>query len=185
MKTVLVPLAEGFEEIEAVAAIDVLRRGKDVEVTVAGVGTTLVRGSHGVMIQTDLAIESVVGREYDLIVLPGGMPGTKHLAESEAVVRLVKDQAEAGRLLGAICAAPTVLERNGVLKGVRATSHFSVKDQLKRCLYVDEPVVEDGKIVTSQGAGTAVEFALVLVEILAGEKESSRIANAIRHSIQR
>ena len=180
MKKVLVPLADGFEEIEAVAVIDILRRAQDVEVTVAGVGKKAPQGSHGITLHADQRIEPLVGGEYDLIVLPGGMPGTRRLAESHAVARFLKDQTSAGRLLAAICAAPTILEQHGLLAGVRATCHFSVRDRLKTCVYVDEPVVQDGNIITSQGAGTAVEFALRLVEILVGKEESDRIAEAIR-----
>jgi 4-methyl-5(b-hydroxyethyl)-thiazole monophosphate biosynthesis len=182
MKKVLVPLAEGFEEIEAVAVIDILRRSPGIEVIVAAVGKKTLKGSHGITIRADQGIESLAEVEYDLIVLPGGMPGTAHLAKSRAVARFLKDQASSGRLIAAICAAPTILEEYGLLRGVRATSHFSVRSSMKTCAYVDEPVVQDGDFITSQGAGTAIDFALRLVRILTGEQESNRISEAIRRA---
>jgi 4-methyl-5(b-hydroxyethyl)-thiazole monophosphate biosynthesis len=185
MKKVLVPLAEGFEEIEAVAVIDILRRSPGIEVVVAGVGKKTLKGSHGITIRADQGIESLAGEEYDLIVLPGGMPGTAHLAKSRAVARFLKDQASAGRLIAAICAAPTILEKYGLLRGVRATCHFSVRSSMKTIVYVDEPVVRDGNVITSQGAGTAIDFALALIEILKGKKESNRISEAIERIVFR
>jgi 4-methyl-5(b-hydroxyethyl)-thiazole monophosphate biosynthesis len=178
MKRVLVPLANGFEEIEAVAIIDILRRSH-MHVVVAGVGGRTIIGSHTIAVVADRTIEEVSREEFDLIVLPGGMAGTRVLAESGLLAEMLKRQNEAGKLIGAICAAPTVLEKLGLLDGKRATSHFSVRDKLTKAQYSADRVVQDGHIFTSRGAGTAIEFALRLVEELCGAKETERIAHAV------
>lgn len=178
MKRVLVPLASGFEEIEAVAIIDILRRAH-MHVVVAGIGGRTIVGSHTIAVVADRAIEEVSREEFDLIVLPGGMAGTTVLAESDLLGEMLKKQNEAGKWIGAICAAPTVLEKLGLLEGKRVTAHFSVRDKLTSGQYSADRVVQDGNIVTSRGAGTAIEFALKLVEELSGPKEVERIAHAV------
>lgn len=178
----LVPVAEGFEEIEAAATIDILRRG-GIEVVVAGVGGGVIRGSRGIRILADMKIDEMGAEPFDLVALPGGMPGTRNLAESPAVLAAVKSHAEAGRLVAAICAAPTVLQTCGLLDGKRVTSHDSVQDRFPRSTYVTDRVVVDGNIVTSRGAGTAVEFALKLVEILQGRPKADEIGKAIFHGV--
>jgi 4-methyl-5(b-hydroxyethyl)-thiazole monophosphate biosynthesis len=178
MKKALVPVANGFEEIEAVSIIDILRRGR-VHVVVAGVGGRTLIGSHQIAVVAEREIEEVSGDEFDLICLPGGMPGTTGLADSEVLGGMLVKQNEAGRLIGAICAAPTVLEKHGILNGKRFTSHFSVKEKIEGGEYSEERVVLDGHVVTSQGAGTAVEFALRLVEILGDEEQAQKIAHAV------
>jgi len=178
MKKALVPLANGLEETEAVTIIDILRRGR-VHVVMAGVGGRTLIGSHQIAIVAEREMEEVSGDEFDLICLPGGMPGTTGLAASEVLGEMLVRQHDEGRLIGAICAAPTVLEKHGLLAGKQFTCHFSVKDGIKGGEYREERVVVDGNIATSQGAGTAVEFALRLVEILEGEEQAHRIAHAI------
>ena len=183
-RRVLVPLAEGFEETEAVAIIDVLRRA-GAEVVSAAVGgarapSRLVTGSHGIAIEADTEIAEVDGRDFDMIVLPGGMPGSAHLAGDERVLALVRELHAAGRTTAAICAAPIVLAAAGVVSGVPVTSHPSVRTRLGDADVRGEPrVVRSGTIVTSQGPGTALEFALALAAELAGESKAAELAKAM------
>lgn len=165
-KKVLVLLAEGFEEIEAVTVIDVLRRA-EIEVTSASLNGTQVKGSHGIALEADATLDDVEEQMFDAVVLPGGMPGARHLRESHAVLNLIREAAHKGKFVAAICAGPTALDVAGVLKGRRATSYPG--HELTSADYVEgEPVVVDGNIVTSRGPGTAFDFALKLVEKLAG-----------------
>lgn len=162
MSRVLVPLAPGFEEIEAVTVIDILRRA-GVEVVTAGVGAAAaVAGSHGITVRCDAAADDVDVKGFDALVLPGG-PGTRHLMESAHVRSWVTSMAAMGRLVGAICAAPTVLESCGLLEGKRATSHPNHAAEMRSCHYEESAVVKDGNVVTSRGAGTAIDFAAALV----------------------
>ena len=167
MKRVLVPLAEGFEEIEAVTIIDVLRRA-GVRVDVASLGPTRVTGSHGITIEADLPIDEVNAADYDLIALPGGMPGSLHLREDPRVIRLVQELLAADKIVSAVCAAPSVLAEAGALEGRRATVHPSAASFLSDAKLEDARVVRDGRIITGKAAGTAMEFAFALVEALAG-----------------
>jgi 4-methyl-5(b-hydroxyethyl)-thiazole monophosphate biosynthesis len=179
MARVLVPLAPGFEEIEAVAIIDVLRRA-GVRVDVAGTVPGAVVGSHGIRVATDLPIEAARAADYDAIALPGGMPGTRHLREHPAVLRLVGELAERGRYTTAICAAPTVLVAAGVARGRTLTSHPSVRREVEGvATYSEARVVCDGTVVTSRGPGTAVEFALALVTELVGEDTARTLRAAM------
>jgi len=180
MKRVVVPLAEGFEEIEAVAIVDVLRRA-GVGVTVAGVGGDVVTGSHGIRVECDAHIGSVDPDETDAIVLPGGMPGARNLGENEAVLRLLRTMARDGKLIGAICAAPTVLNAAGILEGRQATSHPAHENEMDRCQYKRKRVVVDGNLITSRGAGTAIEFAAELVAKLVGAEIAEDILTRIVH----
>ena len=176
----LVPLAEGFEEIEAVTIIDILRRGK-IDVTVAGVGGMRPAGSHGISIECDAALEACRGEQYDAVVLPGGAAGTWRLRENLDVRDTVVRLAARGALIAAVCAAPTVLEACGLLKGRRATSHPDQAPEMKSCVYVEEAVVEDGNIITSRGAGTAIAFAAAVVKRLAGEDAARDILARIQY----
>lgn len=164
MKSALVLLAEGFEEIEAVTIIDVLRRG-EVAVTTASLGTKHVKGSHDIVLEADALLEQTAVEDFDALVLPGG-PAAKTLREDARAQASIQRAAAAGKLLGAVCAAPTALEVAGVLAGKRATVYPG--NQLPSARYVDERVVEDGQIVTSRGPGTTMAFALKLVERLSG-----------------
>jgi 4-methyl-5(b-hydroxyethyl)-thiazole monophosphate biosynthesis len=165
MPRVLVPLAPGFEEIEAVTIVDVLRRA-GVTVDVAGTTTGPITGSHGITVTPDVPLADADAAAYDLVALPGGMPGTLHLRENADVLRILRDLAARERWTTAICAAPTVLAAAGLTAGRAVTSHPSVTAQLADSLYREDPVVVDGRVITSRGAGTAMEFALTLVERL-------------------
>lgn len=177
MPTVLAILPEGFEEIEAIAPIDLLRRA-GAEVVIAALGTTPhVTGRCNITMHADTTLGEAAEQTYDLIFLPGG-PGVLNLRGDMRVRALVQQQAAAGRWVSAICAAPTVLHDAGLLEGRRYTAHFSVAKQLPNIL-ADERVVVDGKIITSRGAGTALDFGLVLVEKLFSVEKAREISAAI------
>lgn len=178
-RRILVPLAEGFEEIEAVTIVDVLRRA-ELEVIVAGLAPGLVRGAHGISIAADTTLDAVDPAAFDAIVLPGGMPGTTALGQDARVLAAVRSLHESGRLTAAICAAPQVLVQAGIADGVPITAHPSVRGRLAPALVHDEPrVLESGNVVTSQGAGTALEFALALVGRLCGAARRDALATAM------
>lgn len=177
--SILVPLAEGFEEIEAVAIIDVLRRA-ELPVVVAGLTPGPVTGSHGIALQTDCDLDDVDRTRIRAICLPGGMPGTTHLAADERILAWVRELDEKRLVTAAICAAPMVLAEAGVVDGVRVTSHPSVRGKLGAASVVDSPrVVRSEHIFTSQGPGTAIEFALSLVRELRGDEVADRLAEAM------
>lgn len=166
-------LAPGFEEIEAITVIDVLRRA-GVEVLVAGLEHGPVRGAHDIIVTPDCELVGLDAGELDLVVLPGGMPGSAHLRDSAPVLELVRSVVRAGKTAAAICAAPMALEAAGVLAGRRATSFPGVS--LPSAHYEEARVVEDGPIVTSRGAGTALEFSLALVARLVSPAAASDLA---------
>jgi 4-methyl-5(b-hydroxyethyl)-thiazole monophosphate biosynthesis len=178
MPTALVLLAPGFEEIEAVAIVDVLRRA-DVAVTVAATAAGPVEGSHGIRVVADQELGGVRGSDFDVIVLPGGQPGTRNLEYDPRVRQLLAEADRAERRIAAICAAPRVLHGAGLLAGRRATSHPSVRADLAGAAYTEERVVSDGRVTTSRGPGTAIEFALRLVEQLRGAEKAAELARAM------
>ena len=178
-KRVLIPLAEGFEEMEAVCLIDVLRRG-EIEVIIAGLVAGPARGAHGIQLGTDCALDSIDAASLDAVVLPGGMPGTLGLMEDERLLSLLRNLHADGRLTAAICAAPMVLAAAGLVDGVPVTSHPSVRDKLGSAQVLDAPrVVKSGTVWTSQGPGTAIEFALAIVEELQGPGAARGLAEAM------
>jgi protein deglycase len=164
MATALVFLADGFEEIEAVTIVDVLRRG-EVNVTTASLSGKHVRGSHDIVLESDVLLADVSVDDYDALVLPGG-PAAKALREDAAAQTAIKRAAAAGKLLAAVCAGPTALEVAGVLAGKRATVYPGNK--LPSAQLVEQGVVEDGNVITSRGPATAMAFALKIVERLSG-----------------
>ena len=177
MPTVLAILPEGFEEIEAVTPIDVLRRA-GVEVTIASLAENFhVTGRCGIILHADVTLAAVKDRTFDLIFLPGG-PGVINLRTDPRVVDLVQRQAAAGKWVSAICAAPSVLNAAGLLEGKRYTAPFSVAKELPEIL-ADERVVVDGNLITSRGAGTALDFGLALVERLVSPEKAKDVAKAI------
>jgi len=159
----IVPLAEGFEEIEAIAVIDVLRRA-NIKVDVVGIEDEIVAGRNGVKILCDKIITDVKPEDYDGIVLPGGNPGYKNLENNQNVINFIKTFNNRGKLIAAICASPTILEKIGILEGKKATCYPSMKDKIKN--FVDEKVVVDKNVITSQGPGTAIDFALEIVRFV-------------------
>ncbi|MFM7602511.1 MAG: DJ-1 family glyoxalase III [Pseudanabaena sp.] len=177
MTTVCVPLFEGFEEIEAITIIDVLRRA-GAEVTVASLNTQTVIGAHAISITADKLLDQVDASQFDAIVLAGGA-GTFRLREDPRIAKMLIDHAAANKLVAAICAAPTVLSDAGLLKDKCATSYPLVKNEMQVAEYLAIPVVVDGNVVTSRGAGTAMAFALKLVEILQGEAIADKLATGM------
>lgn len=178
MARVLIPLAEGFEELEAVTIINVLRRA-GIEVLTAALQPGPVLGSRKVAIIPDTTIDTVRADDFDMIVLPGGQPGSDNLSADVRVVRLLKDFHSANKRMGAICAAPTVLAGAGLLNGRQATSYPAYREKLGGAYYLDKPVVEDGKIITCQGTGTAITFALTIASRLAGSRTAEDVAKAM------
>ncbi|HEX9592315.1 MAG TPA: DJ-1 family glyoxalase III [bacterium] len=177
-KRVLLPLAEGFEEIEALACLDLLRRG-GVEVVTAGLAPGLVTAGHGLRVAPDTTLDAVADESFDLVLLPGGSPGYVNLAADERVRALARRQVAAQRPVAAICGAPYVLEQSGLLAGHRVTSYPSVRPKLtSAAAVVEDRVVTDGQIITSQGVGTAIEFALALLEMLTDRETRDRVARA-------
>ena len=176
----LISLADGVEDIECVTLIDVLRRA-EVEVVVASIeGRRMITCARGTRMTADTMLVDVLAQDFDLIVLPGGMPGAQRLAEHEPLAEKVREQAKAGKLFAAICAAPAVaLQQYGVLKQRRMTCYPAFSDRLSGCTFVDQPVVVDGNCITSQGPGTAMEFALTLVEQLSGKAKRKEVAEAM------
>ncbi len=169
MSRVLLPLAEGFEEIEAVTVVDLLRRA-GIEVRTASLDGPRVTGSHGITVLADAALDAAMSDDYDMIVLPGGMPGAEHLKNDARVISLLRRYAAEGRFTAAICAAPSVLAHAGLLEECAATSFpgFLSAESAPGIRLREDAVVVDGKVVTSRGAGTAMEFGLALVGLLAG-----------------
>lgn len=174
-KTVLIPIADGTEEIEAVTLIDVLRRA-GATVTVASVGALQITASRGVKIVADCLIADCAQRRFDLVVLPGGMPGAEHLRDNEVLRQILVGQNAAGKLYGAICAAPAVvLQTHGLLRGRRCTGHPGFMQQLPASGTSEDEVVVDRNCLTSRGPGTAMAFALELVEQLFGAQKRAEV----------
>ncbi len=176
MKSVLIPLAPGFEDLEAVTLSDLLRRA-GIEVVIAGLHVGLIEGSRGVRIQPDATLDEVMTRDFDMIALPGGMPGAEHLKNDARVQALLRRLGGAGKYTAAICAAPIALAQAGLLEGKRATSYpgFVEKLDLPNTTCLNDPVVVDGKVATSRGPGTAMDFALTLIELLVGKPTRDQV----------
>jgi len=176
MARVLIPLAQGCEELEAVTLIDLLRRA-EIEVVVAGLEEGPVKASRGTVLVPDTTLEAVADQAFDMIVLPGGLPGADHLDNSPQVHAMIRQLAEQGKYVAAICAAPKVLANAGVLDGRQATSYPGVLDamSLPSTQLLEQAVVTDGKIVTSRGPGTAMAFALELIELLEGKEKRDAV----------
>ena len=178
MSRVAVILADGFEEVEAIAVIDVLRRA-GIDTVIAGLHGGAVSSGRNVMIVPDAVIDAIRADDFDMIVLPGGQPGADNLNADARVKELVKNFSLKGKLTGAICAAPYVLANAGVLAGKHATSYPTYKDRLGGAVYEEMPVVVDGTVLTSRGAGTALDFGLAIVEKLAGREKALEIRDSM------
>ena len=174
MPRVLVPLAQGCEELEAVTVIDILRRAA-IEVVVAGLEPGPVLASRGVRLIPDALLDAVVTDVFDMIVLPGGREGAQRLGDDARIGDLIRRSASEGRYVAAICAAPGVLARAGLLEGRRATAFPGVLDELPGLTKSADAVVRDGTIVTSRGPGTALDFALELVRLLRGDAVKTEV----------
>ncbi len=179
---VIIVLAPGFEEVEAITPVDILRRA-GAEVVVAGLDKVLVTGAHGIAISCDALLADIMSRTYDAVILPGGLPGAKNLAASSNVRALLDSVQASGGYLSAICASPAyVLGTLGYLAGRKATGYPGTEVMAPGIDFVDQPVVVDGRIVTSRGVGTALDFALTLVELLFSRNAAKELAATVLHS---
>lgn len=176
MPKVLVPLAQGCEELEAVTIIDLLRRA-EIEVVTAALTDAPVTASRGTVLLADTTLDAVVDQDFDLIVLPGGLPGAQYLEEDPRLRAMLQRQQSAGRFVAAICAAPKVLASAGLLNGKTATSYPGAIQaaDYPQVNFVSAPVVVDGLVVTSRGPGTAMDFALQLIESLQGRARREQV----------
>ena len=178
MPKMLVPLAEGFEEIEAITIIDVCRRG-GIDVTVAGVTEMNIKGGQGIEVAANCLLDSLDIDNFDMITLPGGLAGTLVLSESENVQSILKQMKEQGKYIGAICAAPLALHTADVLNE-EFTCYPSIENQIRIDGYHhDQSTIIDGKVMTSQGVGTAIDFALKIVRELQGESSFKELKESI------
>jgi len=174
-KHVLCVITDGFEEIETITPVDLLRRA-EVQVLIAALQPGPVTGRSGIRLVPDVALEEVTPEAFDLLLIPGG-PGVKELRADGRVAALAKEFHEAGKKIAAICAAPLILQDAGLLDGRRFTSHSSTWEELPDA--EDDRVIEDGQLITSRGAGTALDFGFALVEYLAGEAAVDEVSEAI------
>lgn len=178
MKKVLIPIAQGFEEIEALAVVDIMRRA-GIEILMAGTTDGPIEGRNKIKVLTDVSLDSVKDEDFDMIVLPGGAVGTENLKNDRRVKEIVERLYKKGKFTTAICAAPTVLSAIGITEGKSVTSHPGVRDTFKKEKVSDERVVVDGNIVTSQAPGTAIEFAFKLVELLMGKDKALEVNKGV------
>jgi len=180
MARTLVPLAQGCEELEAVTVIDLLRRA-GVEVVSAGLDAQPVKASRGVVLIADTTLDEVMSDSFDMIVLPGGLPGADHLNQDPRIHTLLQSMQRNGKYIAAICAAPKVLASAGLLEGRRATGYPGVLEKTGQTgIDIDSgAVVRDGSVITSRGPGTAMDFALELIELLAGSAKRIEVEKAL------
>lgn len=183
MANVLVPLAQGCEELEAVTVVDLLRRAGIVVVT-AGLDDQPVRASRGVVLLPDMTLDRALLQEYDMIVLPGGLPGADNLRDDERIIERLQSMSATGKYTAAICAAPRVLAHAGLLQGKCATSYPGALDidTIPGLDYRETPVVMDGTVITSRGPGTAMDFALALIELLAGKQKRDEVEAGLQRA---
>ena len=177
---VYVFLADGFEEIEALAPVDVLRRG-GVAVKTVGVGKRTVTGSHNISVLCDISEDEVNFADIDAVILPGGMPGTLNLQKSDKVIAAIEDAQDKGKLIGAICAAPSILGKMGILNGKKATCFPGFEEYLKGAILTDLPAVRDGNIITSRGAGAAFDFGFLLLSALTDSKTAEKLSRDMKY----
>ena len=178
-KQVCVFLADGFEEIEGLTVVDLLRRA-EVEVTTVSITESLmIHGAHGINVMADRLFDEMKYDDQDMLVLPGGMPGTLNLGAHEGLKEELEKAFAKGKYLAAICAAPSVLGKYGFLEGKKATSYPGFEAQMPGAEYVCAPVVVDGKIITSRGMGTAIPFSLALIEQLVDIETAQKLGKGI------
>lgn len=179
MKKTAILFADGYEEVEALTVVDLLRRAKIGCDIVALEESSQITGSHGIRVEADMPFSQLDEAQYDGLILPGGLRGVNNLAADERVLTLLRRFAGAGKLTAAICAGPTVLAKAGLLEGRKATCYPGMEDQLTGAIACTEPVVADGDILTSRGLGTAIPFALALVAYFSDEKQAQALAKSI------
>lgn len=180
MQHVLIPLAQGCEELEAVTLIDLLRRA-NLAVTVAGLEAGPIVASHGVVLLADTTLDAVLDQDFDLVVLPGGFGGMQRLEADQRIIALLRRMTEQGRYVAAICAAPRVLVSAGLVKNREISAYPGVLNEQDEVRLSSAAVVRDGTFITSRGPGTAMDFALTLIELLCG----AEIRNDVEAALQR
>lgn len=180
MSKVYVFMADGTEEVEALTVVDLLLRAGASVNMVSIMQEKQITGAHNIGIRTDFMFKDADYQDGDMLVLPGGMPGTTHLMEHEGLRTVIKKYASEQKYVAAICAAPSVLGVNGLLQGKHATCYPGFEDKLQGATVVTDPVVRDGNIITSRGLGTAIEFALELITLLVNKETADRIAAGIQ-----
>ena len=179
MSKVCIFLAEGFEEIEGLTVVDLLRRA-EIEVLMASISDQInVTGAHGICVKADILAKEVNYEDMDMVVLPGGMPGTLNLGDSPVVCQQAAAFAKAGKLVGAICAAPSILGKLGLLDGKEAVCYPGFEEKLEGARVSFEPVIADENIITSRGLGTAIDFAAVIIEKLIRKEKALEILDSI------
>jgi len=176
---IIIPLASGFEEIEAVTIIDILRRA-GLSALSAAVSENPVKGAHNIEIKADIALDSVNAASVNAVVVPGGMPGADNLRNSELLISLISDVYKKGGYAAAICAGPIVLAKAGVLKDKKVTCFPGYQNNLNGGIYESSPLQIDGRVITGEGPGCSMDFALALVGLLAGRKLSEDIRKSAR-----
>lgn len=174
MPSVLLPLANGSEDLEAITVLNILRRA-GIEAVSASLDGQAIRGSRGTILIPDTSLDEALKRRFDMVVLPGGQPGTNNLKADARIIKLVQDMAAEGRYVCAICAAPSILATAGLLDGKHATSFPGALDAFPRVSRQPQAIVEDGKFITSRGPGTAMDFALTLVERLTSRSKRDEV----------
>ena len=183
MAKLLICMADGCEEIEALTVVDLARRaGLEIEMAAIS-GKPEILGAHGIKIGADADLGKINKNDYDGVILPGGMPGTNHLREDARVIDIVKTFAKEDRLVAAICAAPTVLGYAGVLEGKNACCYPGMEDGLTGANKKTDEVVKDGNIITSRGLGTAIPFALAIISYFLGEEKAKQVSNSIVYKL--
>lgn len=178
MSKVLVLLSPGFEEIEAVTIIDILRRA-EIDTTIVGLEKEMVKGSHDIFIKCDIYYKEIDITEYDFLVLPGGQPGTNNLKSNSKVIEWLQKFNQENKNIAAICAAPTVLEKAKIVDNIKVTSYPTEKNTFDSDYYSEEKVVKDRNIITSRGVGTSIDFSLKLVEIIKGKEMRDKLSSKI------
>ena len=179
MKKTAILFANGYEEVEALTVVDLLRRAKIVCEILSVADSGHVTGSHGISIGADRNFSGTDFSQYDGVILPGGMPGTTNLAADERVLALLRSFAAAGKLTAAICAAPTVLAKAGLLDGKKAVCYPGMEEQLTGAKVSFDPVAVDGTVITSRGLGTAIPFALSIVQYFEGRERAEALASSV------
>ena len=184
MSKVYIFLADGFEEIEGLTVVDLLRRANISIDMVSVTGNKQVTGAHGIKVEADCLYEEIKAEEADMLVLPGGMPGTKHLAAHKELCEQLKAFHQAGKGVAAICAAPMVLGRNGILKGKRAVCYPGFEEELTGSMVEKAEVITDGNVITSRGLGTAIEFAGAIITYFAGEEKAKEVKDSVIYRLE-
>lgn len=173
-------LAHGFEEIEAIAPIDILKRC-GIEVITVGIGNDMIVGAHGITVQTDITDHNVIiSDKLEMVFLPGGMPGTLNLEKNEVVQEAIDFCSANNKYIAAICAAPSILGKKGLLKGKNATCFPGFEDFMQGAELGENKVYADGQIITGKGAGVAVEFSIKLVEVLCGKERAEKMKQSLQ-----